>query len=464
MVRKATLGVFLMLLMSICFGFNFSVANAQTATPSKAVITVSGIPAGTSSLAVEVTVDTAVLKLGAVSSDVGGLGLADGGSKGVAVLSDMDLPATVKLTVDLTGVAAGMSSLVVGNVLDMLGSGGVAIAGAMAAVDVSSVAVASSSSTSTSSTSSSSTTGGSGMLSADTVTITIDGQALNSTNGANVTLAFGTAGVATVDTAGLTFMGTGATQLLTEVKGNVLTAAWDGVVSDNKVILTAMLKAGSTGGTSTISVSKVEVAGGTDVTSSVVATVSPNSVTNSGGGSTSGGSFALIGPTSVVGPGKAAISFSASGVKEGTEATLNGKHVDFVDSNMVGIAVVKLPSSGSLALKLKVGKSEVDLGSVSITAGAGGSAPKVNSARASNGSSGTVLRIFGQKFTVDKTTVELVPTDRVSTSVAAKGKVVKVNYPVSSCIPKGSYVNVTTDNGTAGKKVQVSGSCSNSLQ
>ena len=104
----------------------------------------------------------------------------------------MDLPATVKLTVDLTGVAAGMSAVSVGKVLDMLGTGGVEVTGTMASVDVSSVVVASSStsSTSTSTTSSSSSTGGAGMLSADTITVTVNGQALNSTNAVNVTLAF----------------------------------------------------------------------------------------------------------------------------------------------------------------------------------------------------------------------------------------------------------------------------------
>ena len=467
MVRKAILGMFLMLLMLICCGFNFSTANAQTATPSKAIITVSGIPASTKAFAVEVTVDTAILKLGGVSSDAGGIGLADASSKGVGIFSDMDLPATVKLTVDLTGVAVGMSAVSVGRVLDMLGSEGVVIAGGMASVDISSVTVASSSTSSTSTTSSSSSTGGTGMLSADTITVTINGQSLANTNGFNVTLAFDTADVVTVDTAGLTFMGTGATQLLTEAMGNVLSAAWDGTITNTQAVLTAMLKPGTKSGTTMISVSKIEIAGGTDVTSSVAATVTPSSVTNTGGGGTStsgGGTFVLIGPTSVVGPGKAAIAFSASGATKETSATLNGAHVDFVDDNMIGIAVVKLPKSGSLALKLKIDKSEVDLGSVSVTAGASGGKPKVNSARAQNGASGTNLRIFGQKFTVDKTTVEIVPKDRVSTSVTVKGKVVKVVYPASSCIPKDSYVNVTTDHGTAGKKVTVSGSCSNTLE
>ena len=457
MVRRATLGVFLMLLMLVCFGF-VPAANAQTATPSKAVVTVSGIPAGTTSLAVEVTVDTAVLKLGAVSSDAGGLGLADGGSKGVAVLLDMDLPATVKLTVDLTGVASGMSALSVGNVLDMLGADGMAITGAMASVDVSSVTVASSSTSTTSSTStsSSSSTGGSGMLSADTITVTINGQALNSTSAVNVTLAFGTAGVATVDTTGLTFMGTGATQLLTEVKGNVLTAAWDGAITDSKAVLTAMLKAGATGGSTTISVSKVEVAGGTDVTSSVVATVSPSSVTNGGGGtSTSGGSFSLIGPTSVVGPGTAAISFSASGVKKGDVVKLNGSTVTFSKDKSTGVAIVKLGSESSVALTLKAGMSTVDLGSLTVTTGTG-KAPHVSQAAANNKSSGTSLKLKGQNFTETGTTVTLVPGSDVSGTTVTS---MSITASPSSCIPSGSFVNVTTGGGTSAKKLKVHGSC-----
>ncbi len=452
MVRRATLGVFSMLLILVCVGF-IPAANAQTATPSKAVITVSGIPAGTKSFAVEVTVDATVLKLGGVLSDSGGAAFSDGGSKGVGIFSDMDFPATVKLTVDLTGVTAGMSALSVGNVLDMLGTSGAAITGAMAADDIDLVTVASSTS---SSSSSGSSTSGSGMLSADTITITINGQALNSTNGLNVTLAFGTNGVATVDTAGLTFTGMGAIQVLTEVKDNVLTAAWDGTITDAKVVLTAMLKAGTTGGTSTISVSKVEVAGKTDVTSSVASTVSPSSVTNSGGGTTSGGSFALIGPTSVTGPGKAAIAISASGVKKGQIVKLNGSTVTLSKDEKSGVAIVDLSKAmGSLALSLEVGKSMVDLGSLTVKAGTG-TVPKVGAATANNKSSGASLKITGSGFTKTGTIVTLVPGSAVS---VAKVTSMSISASPSKCIPSGSFVNVTTAGGTGAKKVKTHGSC-----
>lgn len=463
MVRKATLGMFLTLLVLVCLGTSITAANAQTATPSQAVITVSGVPTGTTGLAVSVTVDTGVVTLGSASTSVsGGLAVTGSMSEGVGILSTSgDLPASFTITVPLTGVAAGTSMVAVGSVLDKIG--GTEIAGATASVDVSSVTVASSSTSSTSTTSSSSSsTGGTGMLSADTVTITINGQALSATNAVNVTLAFGTNGVATVDTASPTFMGTGASQLLTSINGNVVTAVWDGAVTDNQVVLTAMLKAGSVSGSTTVSVSKVEVAGGTDVTDSVAATVNPPTVTNSGSGgsSTSSGSFVLLGPTTVTGPGKAAIAFSASGLKKGSVVKLNGMTVKLFDNNSVGIGIVKFTGAGSVPLTLKVGKSEVNLGTLTVTAGSG-TAPKVKSASARNSSSLTKLKVKGSNLS--GATVTIVPTDRSATSTDATDKVINAEYSSDECIPNGSFVNVTTTGGTSAKRVSTKGSCSNSL-
>ncbi len=461
MVRKATLGMFLTLLVLVCLGTSITAANAQTATPSQAVITVSGVPTGTTGLAVSVTVDTSVVTLGSASTSVsGGLAVTGSMSEGVGIISTSgDLPASFTITVPFTGVVAGTSMVTVGSVLDMIG--GTAIAGATAALDVSSVTVASSTS-STSTTSSSSSTGGTGMLSADTVTITIDGQALASTNAVNVTLAFGTTGVASVDTASPTFMGTGATQLLTSISGNVVTVVWDGAVTDNKIVLTAMLKAGSVSGSTTVSVSKVEVAGGTDVTDSVAATVSPSTVTNSGSGgsSTSSGSFVLLGPTTVTGPGKAAIAFSASGLKKGSVVKLNGRSVKLFDNNSIGIGIVKFTGAGSVPLTLKVGKSEVNLGTLTVTAGSG-SAPKVTSVSARNSSSSTKLTIKG--LNLSDATVTIVPTDRDATSTDAADKVIKAEYSSDECIPNGSFVNVTTAGGTSAKRISTKGSCTNPL-
>lgn len=466
MVNKATSGMLAMLLMLVLFGFNNLSAKAQTASPSEAVITVSGVPTGTQGLAVEVTVDTAVVTLGSASSSVSGALVVTGSmSEGVGLISTSgDLTASFTVTVPFTGVAVGTSMVAVGQVLDMLG--GTPITGASAMVDVSSVTVASSSST-TSSSSSSSTGGAGGMLSADTFTVTVTGEAVNATNALNVTVQFSDPAVVSLDT-GVTFMGTGATQLLTDVNATtgILTAVWDGTITDGQAVITGMLKAGTMGGTSTISVSKVEASGANDITSAIVATVNPSTVTNSSeSSSTSVGSFTFVGPSSVVGPGKAAVAFTATGTPTSFTATLNGSSVTFKSG--VGVAIIDLSAMGSQALMLAVMSgsttTDVDLGSVTITAGSAGKLPKISSARVSNSSSKSTLRILGKKFSKNATSVEIVPTDRESTSLSVKGKVIKGVYDSSECIPNGSFVNVTTGSGTAAKKISVKGSCSNPL-
>lgn len=467
MVKKATSSVLVMLLLFGLFGFNYGpTAKAQTANPSQAVITVSGVPTGTKGLAVEVTVDAAVVTLGSATSSVSGALVVTGSmSEGVGIIGTTgDLPASFTITVPLTGVKAGMSALSVGKVLDMLG--GTAITGASAMVDVSSVTVASSS---TSTTSSSSSTGGiGGMLSADTITVTIDGNAVKSTNALNVTIAFDNTGVAQLDS-GVTFMGTGATQLLTDVDKdkNILTAIWDGTITNGVATLVGMLKAGPTAGTTMIAVTKVEVAGGTDITSNVAARVEPSSVVNSGPVS-SVGTFTLIGPSSVTGPGKAAIAISAANTPSNFSAKLNGSKVEFFSMNSVGVAIVDLPGmTGDLNLKLAVATggmtTNVDLGSIAVAAGTG-KAPSVNSASANNKSTGTKLVVTGKKFSKTGTTIEIVPTDRTPSSApTVMGAALKASFASSECIPNGSFINVTTPGGTGAKKIKVRGSCSNPL-
>ncbi|MBI2995384.1 MAG: hypothetical protein HYY52_01575 [Candidatus Melainabacteria bacterium] len=458
MVKKATSCMLAVLILSGLFGFNWPTAKAQTASPSQAVISVSGVPGSTQGLAVEVTVDTSIITLGSATSSVSpALVLTGGMSEGVGIISETALPASFTITVPLTGVMAGTSMFAVGNVLDMLG--GTAITGAMASADVSSVTVASSSTTS-STTSSSTSSGGAGMLSADTITITINGQAVNDTIAVNVTLNFSTPNVVTVDS-GVTFMGTGATQLLTEVMGSVLSAAWDGTITDSKAVLTAMLKPGTALGATMISVSKVEAAGGTDVTSSVVATVSPDSVTNSAA-STTAGTFALLGPTSVVGPGKAAVALSVENLAMGATATLNGSKVEFVGNNTAGVAIIDVSMSGTLPLSLVVSGETIALGDITVTAGEG-KAPKVTNAVSVNKASGTKLTITGKKFVKNDTTVSIVPTDREASSTKVKSNQIKASYSADECIPNGSYVNVSTGGGTSAKKIKARGACSNSL-
>ena len=103
--------------------------NSLTVAPSKAVITVSGIPTGTDAIFLNTVFDNAILKLGKISTDNGGILFSDAGF--IEVSSEMDLPKEVKLTVDLIGTAVGISPLSIENILD---ANGTPIPGVMAIV------------------------------------------------------------------------------------------------------------------------------------------------------------------------------------------------------------------------------------------------------------------------------------------------------------------------------------------
>ena len=462
MVKRITSSLLVMMLLTGLFSLNVP-AKAQVATPSQAVITVSGVPANTTSLAVEVTVDSSVITLGSPTTNVSGaLGISGGNGVGVVATSG-SLPATVTITVPLTGVAAGTSMIAIGAVKDTLAASGVALAGATAMADISSVTVASSS-TSTSSTSS---TGG-GALDKDTFTIMVTGEAVKQTSALNVTVAFGDSSIVQLDT-GATVSGSGISSLLTDVNTttNVLSAVWSGTSTDGTVTLTGKLKPGTMGGTTTIGVAKVEAAGSTDITSSVAVTIDPTSVTNGSGSSSSGvGSFSLIGPTSATGPGKVAVSFSATGAPSNLTATLNGSKVEFNSAKTVGTAIVDISSGTSVALSLAASSSgtssTVNLGSIAVTQGTGKKV-SVKTASANNKSASTKLSVTGMGYVKDATTVTVVPTNRTATTTSVMGASIKATYPSSECIPSGSYVNVSTAAGTAAKKIKVRGACSNSL-
>ena len=444
-------------------------AKAQVATPSQAVITVSGVPANTTSLAVEVTVDSAVITLGSPSTSVSGaLGISGGNGVGVVATSG-SLPASVTITVPLTGVAAGTSMITIGAVKNTLAGTGVALVGATAVSDISSVTVASSSTT-TSSTTSSTTSGstGSGTVTPDTFTIMITGEAVKQTSALNVTVAFGDSSIAKLAT-GATVSGTGITSILTDANTttNVLSAVWSGTSTDGVVTITGMLAPGTMGGTTSIGVAKIEAAGGTDITTNVVAIIDPTSVTNGSGSSSSGvGSFSLIGPSTATGPGKVAVSFSATGAPSGITATLNGSKVEFNSGNTVGTAIVDISSGTSVPLSLVATasgtSSTVSLGSIAVTQGTGKKV-SVKTASANNKATGTKLSVTGKGYVKDATTVTIVPTNRTATTTSVMGAAIKATYSTSECIPNGSFVNVTTAAGTSAKKIKLRGACSNTL-
>lgn len=464
MIKKATSGVLVVLLVLSFFGYSPK-AKAQTASPSQATISVSGVPAGTKSLAVEVTVDSAVLTLGSASTTVGGA-LAVTGMEGVGIVATSgELPESFDITVTFTGVAEGMSSVTVGMVLDMIG--GTEIAGASAMSDVTSVTVGAAP-TSTSSSTTSSTGGVGGNLDNDTLTVTITGGEINTSTALNVTITFGDTSIAKLASANPTFMGAGATQLLTasDPDSGVLTVVWDGTITDNVVTITAMLEPGTMAGTTSIGVGKVEAAGGKDITSSVVAQVSPTSVTNSAEVAGDCGTFALVAPTSVTGPGSAAVGFSVSSGGANLSGTLNGSMVTFTDG--AGVGIVDLPSSGNLDLSLDVmcsaGSDTIDLGSISVTAGSGDKVPVARRATAKNRSNETLLRVAGKNFRPPSdVTFDIIPTTRTADTVKIKSRSIKAEYQSSECIPDGSFVNVTSPAGTDGVRIKVRGDCANPL-
>ena len=116
----------------------------------------------------------------------------------------------------------------------------------------------------------------------DTLTITINGSVLNSTNKLDITIGF-------VDSSdqlapgGVTFKANGATQLLTDVNltTNTLTVVWDGAITAGKATIIAMLNLNpiSTIGNPNISLTKIEAAGGRNITTLVTADVQTSSYT-----------------------------------------------------------------------------------------------------------------------------------------------------------------------------------------
>lgn len=463
MVRRATSSLLVWLLITSFFVFS-PVAKAQTASPSTATIAVSGVPAGTTSLAVELTIDSTKITLASASSDAANT-LAVTGTNGVGIIATSGtLPASFNITLNISGVAEGTSALTVGNVVTTLAAGGTAIAGASATSTVSSVTVAGGSS---SSSSSSSTGGIPGNLDNDTVNITITGDAVKSTNALTVTLAFGDSGVASLASTSPTFSADGATQLLSSSTPDTQTVSvvWDGTITGNSAMIAVMLAAGDMAGTTSVAVSKVLASGGLDITDSVVSQVDPSEVTNGSSASTDCGSFTLIGPSkALVAPGAAAVAVSIENPGSGLMATINGETVEITSSN--GVAIVDVTSAGELDLSLSAscsaGSSTVDLGSLSVSAATDGAkAPTAKRATVKNTSSMSNLMIVGNNLA--GADIELLPTDRSSsnTGLVAKKKSIKATFDSANCLPNGTFVNVITTGGTAARKLKVMGACSN---
>ena len=103
----------------------------------------------------------------------------------------------------------------------------------------------------------------------DSFTLNLSGSALSSTTAINVTLSIA-GGSAQLDT-GASLMANGASQLLSDVNPtqNIVTVVWTGSITDGMATITGMLKPGSVTGNPSISVTKIEAAGGKDITSTI---------------------------------------------------------------------------------------------------------------------------------------------------------------------------------------------------
>ena len=136
----------------------------------------------------------------------------------------------------------------------------------------------------------------------DTYIITLtnkDGKTIlnGPTSALNITTAPGGQNVAGLNP-GVSFNGTGATTLLTNVDtaANLITVVWSGAVSDGKAVITGSLKQGSTIAPN-FTVVKVEKDGGTDITNDVNIVVNLSSSTASSSSSSGSVSSSSSGAT-----------------------------------------------------------------------------------------------------------------------------------------------------------------------
>lgn len=107
----------------------------------------------------------------------------------------------------------------------------------------------------------------------DSIDISLTGNALNTTSALNVTVLVNS-GTAQLEKP-ITFMGTGATLILTEVDAasNLVTVVWSGTITDGKATIKVKVKKGSVTGAPVFSVSSVKAAGDVDISTQVNSTV-----------------------------------------------------------------------------------------------------------------------------------------------------------------------------------------------
>jgi hypothetical protein len=313
-----------------------------------------------------------------------------------------------------------------------------------------------------------------GGLSHNEFKIKLFGWPLNLTPALNIELSFSDPEIAKLSTTPPSLKAEGTNLLLSssDPTSNTVSIVRTGeIIPNQEAEITVKLDPKTVMGATQIRVNKIEAAGGFDITDSVIAQIDPPIITNSNGTVKSElGRFTLIDPGTLTAPGNAAIAFQLEDTPNIISATLNGQQVDFI-SGTTGIAIIDLPKTKDKSiLSLTVnspGKSKtIHLGDLKIDQGIPvGLPPRIKKAVALNNPGDTQFKLFGRKFGVrrfgkERVAVKVIPTNKATTNNDLKKRKFKERLANKSCIPFGSYVNISHPGGTAAKKIDVVGNCS----
>ena len=311
-----------------------------------------------------------------------------------------------------------------------------------------------------------------GGLDRDTVNIKIYGAPVNWGSALNIKLSINNPDAVKLDLAPPVFSAKDAVQLVTasDPQSNTVTVIWDGYISDNEANISFMLEKGTVMGVAEISVDKIELAGGYDITQNVVVVLDHNKIVNSFGKEiTPFGKFELFDPGKLTAPGTASIAFKTEGLPPGATVKLNGNEVQFTKNN-IGVAQMPLPVKGNaLDLTLNVisgGENRaVKLGKVSVEGPSFRKYPPgISRAIALNSGGKTRLILKGRNFGVRRfgkegVSIQVIPANEKMTNKNLRRQVTKERLADISCISEGSYVNISHPAGTVTKKIIVRGQC-----
>lgn len=312
-----------------------------------------------------------------------------------------------------------------------------------------------------------------GGLNQNEFTIKLFGWPLNLTPALNIKLSFSDPGVAKLSSASPSFEAQGTSLLLSssDVNNNTISILrTEEIIPNNEMKIKVKVDPGLIMGATEITIDKIEAAGGFDITDSIITQIDPPLITNTKGVVISElGSFTLLDPGKLIAPGDAAIAFKIVDTPNIISAEVNGNPVDFIGKN-TGIAIVDLPKDKSKSiLSLTVyakGKSDtMHLGDLKIDKGISiGLPPRIRKAIAVNEAGNTKFKLIGRKFGIkrfgkDDVDIEVIPINKSTTNDFLKKRSFKDRLTDNSCIPYGSYVNISHPGGTRAKKIDVIGNC-----